>query len=215
MPPLPVAPNTLKIEIGGGTYDCDWYNIFYAQWSGSTPSVGTLTTYITDYLAPATDTAYGAEMSTNSAVKSYKVTDISSETGSVATGTDSTAGVRTGEIPPGSACVVATKEILRRYRGGHPRFYLPWGTAGTYESGSAKFWDPGFITDCQSKLDAMMSAICPGFIGESETQVTNIVNVSYLTGGARRETPQIDVVESYVVRQRVCSQRRRLGKLLG
>jgi hypothetical protein len=104
-------------------------------------------------------------------------------------------------------------EINRRYRGGHPRKYLPFGTAGTYASASSKFWDSGFIDDVQTKMAAFLSAV--GGRTEGSTNFNDVVNVSYYTGGALRVTPVVDAVTSLAVRTRICSQRRRLGKIDG
>lgn len=213
MPPLPSPGNVVKVLTQGKLYDAEWLNIWYVGWSGATPDSGTLESYLTTAWKPEWDTIFGAQASTESTTDLYTAIDLSSDTGAEASASDSQEGSRTGDVAPGSACVVASLEINRRYRGGHPRKYLPFGTAGTYASASSKFWDSGFIDSVQTDLAAFISAV--GGRTEGSTNFTEVVSVSYYTGGALRVTPVVDAVTSVAVRTRICSQRRRLGKVDG
>jgi hypothetical protein len=117
-------------------------------------------------------------------------------------------------------CVLVNFLITRRYRGGKPRWYLPWGGGGDLTS--RQEWTAGFITNVTSAI----SAIRTGFIGASSgsTSVSNQVNVSYYSGFTAvenpithrwrnvptlRATPAVGVIESYSVAGLVSSQRRR------
>ncbi len=212
MPPLPVVPQVIKLEMLGTYHDTNWVNIFHVQYSGSAPSSSDLGSYLTAIQA-AVVTAYDAEMSVDNELTGLKATDLTSSTGATAEHSVSSFGARTGDFNPANVAVCASLTILRRYRGGHPRKYLSWGTAGTFASGSTKNWDTGFVADCQAKLVTMLA----GLIGITEggtTFATN-VSVSYRNAGAVRVTAVIDPVVGVFVRDRVCSQRRRLGKVGG
>jgi hypothetical protein len=209
------VPNVLKLVVSGTLLDASWKNIFHMSWTGATPSSPALLYYLTNYVDTAIGDAYEAEMSTVGTVTNYEVTDLTSDLGASASLDVSHAGLREGAWPPASACVLASLEIARRYRGGHPRIYLPWGTAGTYETGSTKFWDNAFITACNTQFADMIDAMLPGPVGTWTYSVNDLVNVSYYSGGARRTDAVVDQVLSGVVRNRVCSQRRRLGKTGG
>jgi hypothetical protein len=212
MPPLPVVPQVCKIEILGTYHDTAWVNIFHVAYSGSAPSSSDLQNYLTSASGPV-DTAYAAEMSVDNEVTGMRGTDLTSSTGAVAAITLTTAGARSGDFNPANVAVCASLEILRRYRGGHPRKYFSWGTSGTFASGSTKDWDSGFVNDCQAKLNAMLSGIVG--ITEGGTTWNQVVNVSYRSGGVVRATAVVDPVVGSIVRTRVCSQRRRLGKVGG
>lgn len=212
MPPLPNVPQVCKIEVGGTYHDTEWFNIWYVNYSGSAPSSSDLLNYLGD-LESVVEGAYSPEMSVDNEITSIKGTDLTTDTGAVASHTLSTFGVRTGDFVPANVCMVASMEILRRYRGGHPRKYLPWGTAGTYATGSTKDWDSGFVTDCQAKLDGLLTGF--GAITHGGTTWNSAVNVSYYTGGAVRGVAQVDVIQGGIIRPRICSQRRRLGKVGG
>lgn len=212
MPPLPVVPQVCKLAIEGTYHDTAWVNIWYVHYTGTAPSESNLTAYLAA-ISSAVQTNYEAQMSVDNEVTGFKITDLTSDVGAVATQSMSWFGARTGDFVPASVAVCASQTIVRRYRGGHPRKYLPWGTAGTYASGSTKDWDSTFVSDCNSAL----AAILAGLIGVTEGGTTwdAVVNVSYRSGGAVRATAVIDTVLQMTTRVRICSQRRRLGKVGG
>lgn len=212
MPPLPVVPQVCKLVAGGIYHDTTWLNIYHVHYTGSAPSSSNINSYLTA-IQSAFSTAYGAEMSVDNELNSLEATDLTSDLGANGNISFSTFGVRTGDFQPANVAFVISQEIARRYRGGHPRKYLPWGTSGTLASGSTKFWDPGFVTDCASKFNTMLGAIVG--ITEGGTTWDTVVNVSYRTAGAVRATAVVDPITGIVARERVCSQRRRLGKTGG
>jgi len=213
MPPLPAVPNVLKLIIGGTYHDAKWLNIYHTQYSGGPPGASDINNYLSSLLTNAIP-KYADEMSVDNEVTSLEGIDLNSSTGATDAISASVFGVRTGDFLPANCAMVASLEITRRYRGGHPRKYLPWGTAGTLASGSTIDWDSGFISDCFTKLDSIMFSDMIGFTSGS-TNWLNPVNVSYVSGGARRVTPVVDTIESVIIRPRICSQRRRLGKVGG
>lgn len=219
MPPLPVVPNVIKIISSSIMIDSPSENIFHVSWSGATPNAASLLAYLTDVYAPAWDTMFGAEAPSSAATVQHEALDLTSDTGASAVLADTTGGGRTGDFAPASAAVLASWEINRRYRGGHPRTYFPFGTAGTYEGDSSRNWSSAFIADCQTKIAAFMAAIQGHDI--SGTEYSAMVNVSYYDRVItplppyRRITPQVDTITSVIVRTRICTQRRRLGKVGG
>jgi len=217
MPPLPVVPGVVKLILSSSRSDSDIINILHIGYTGGPPSAANLTTYLTSYVAPAAETLFNAQGSTDLVGKTIEAIDLSSSSGAEASVAFSSTGVRTGDFAPASAAVVVSWTISRRYRGGHPRSYFPFGTAGTYESGSSKLWDSGFISAVQTGIAAFILGISTITIGS--TSFNDLVNVSYVdknlnpTPPYRRTTPVVDVITGGVAKQRICSQRRRLGKL--
>lgn len=219
MPPLPVVPNVIKIISSSIMIDSPSENIFHMSWSGSTPSAAGLLAWLTDVYAPAWDTMFAAEAPSSAATVQHEALDLTSNTGASAVFPDTTAGGRTGDFAPASAAVLVSWEINRRYRGGHPRTYFPFGTAGTYEGSSARNWSAAFTDDVQTKINAFLAAIQGHDI--SGTEYAALVNVSYYDRVItplppyRRITPVVDTITSGIVRTRICTQRRRLGKVGG
>lgn len=202
----------MKLNISGVYHDAHWLNIYYVNYSGSAPSAANITGYL-NTIDTYISAAYGNEMSVDNEVTEYEGTDLASSTGATAAKVVSHFGVRTGDFQPANVAMVCSFEINRRYRGGHPRKYLPWGTSGTMATGSTIDWDSGFVFDCEAKMTAMIAGITG--ITEGSTTWNQVVNVSYRNAGAVRVTPVVDVVTSTVIRTRICSQRRRLGKVGG
>lgn len=212
MPPLPVVPQVCKLVVSGTYHDTQWVNIYHVQYSGSAPSSGDCHSYLST-IASVIGTAYAAEMSVDNEYTGLEITDLTSDTGATSSLAQSVFGARSGDFNPANVAVVISQHINRRYRGGHPRKYLSWGSSGTFASGSTKDWDSGFITDCEAKFTTMLA----GLIGVTEggtTWATN-VSVSYRSGGAVRATAVVDPIVGITMATRVCSQRRRLGKVGG
>lgn len=212
MPPLPDVPQVCKVIISGQYHDAKWINIWYSHYSGGAPSSADIVNYLTS-IGTNIAIAYGAEMSVDNEVTGMECIDLTSPTANSGSITLSTFGARTGDFTPASVALVASLEINRRYRGGHPRKYLPWGTAGTYATGSTTQWDSGFVADCQSHIDDILN----DFSGVTEGATTwdGTVNVSYRNAGAVRVTAVVDPILSAIIRPRICTQRRRLGRVGG
>lgn len=212
MPPLPVVPNVTKIEYSGTYHDAKWVNLYYVRFSGTSPSVTDMTGYVTD-VATQLNIGYTAEMSVDNEATGIIGTDLTTDTGARGSYDFSAFGARSGDFMPAGVAMVGSLEISRRYRGGHPRKYLPWGTAGTMASGSTIDWDSGFVADCQLKFTTLLNAIVG--ITYGGTTWDQVCNVSYYSGNALRAIPLVDNVASGQIRTRICSQRRRLGKVGG
>lgn len=219
MPALPAVPNVVKVIISTSRSDSNIENIVHVHYSGATPDSATLSTWLSTIVEPACATLYNDEGSTDLTGISIEAIDLSSSTGASASVTFTATGTRAGDFAPASASVISSWEIIRRYRGGHPRTYWPFGTAGTYAASSSKLWDPGFIADVTLKVDAWTALMTTATIGA--TVFDDLVNVSYIDKALnpvppyRRAVPVVDTIVSHVEKQRICSQRRRLGKLLG
>jgi hypothetical protein len=210
MPPLPVVPQVCKLIVSGTYHDSKWINLYYVHYSGGAPSSGDLSAYLT-HVDGAISGAYEQEMSVDNEITGYEITDLTSDTGNTYSTTASHFGTRSGDFVPSNVAMVCSFEINRRYRGGHPRKYLPWGTAGTYATGSTNQWDSGFVADCQTYMEGMVA----GLVGVTEGSTTfdQLVNVSYRTAHAVRADAVVDPVVAVVIRSRICTQRRRLGKI--
>lgn len=212
MPALPVVPQVCKVVISGTYHDARWNNLWYVRYSGGAPSSSDIENYLTS-IATTITPYYASEMSVDNEITGYDGIDLTSDTANSGSIVQSAFGARSGDFMPASVAMVASLEINRRYRGGHPRKYLPWGTAGTMASGSTIDWDSGFVTSCQSALGNILE----DFIGvtEGSTSWDTVVNVSYRTGDAVRATAVVDPITSGIIRPRICTQRRRLGRVGG
>jgi hypothetical protein len=151
------------------------------------------------------------------------LTDLTSST--AAQGSDSTpvAGTITSEPVPANCCVLESMQVARRYRGGHPRNYWPFGAAT--DMTDEQLWGATFASNVQAGLVSYNGAITTAIDVFGGT--TTPVAVSYYegftpftgpTGRVRnistvRATPVVDPIVTIQVRRGIGSQRRRLLKL--
>jgi hypothetical protein len=217
MPPLPSPGQVVKLVMSWQNNDVSAENIFHFSYTGSgTLSLGELETFADDtsmgpnFLAPWVGASVDTVMLTG-----RFFTDLSSDTGVTYGDTPSFTGTNTGEALPASTAVCVSHEIARRYRGGHPRTYMMVGSAGDFVDFSNKNWQTAFLANIQAGWNTWQSAF-PKTLG---ARTWNPCNVSYYetVGGVRtiRATPLVDPIISQIARVRMCTQRRRLGKVGG
>lgn len=223
MPPLPAVPNVIRVRLlstiqGKENQGLRWF----LGYSGSNPTVAALTSFSTTL-----ETALSDNLPDITSVKNtYTETimeDLSSDTGAVYSNEISIAGLDSGDpLPPGTA-MVASYEISRRYRGGHPRSYWPLGTAS--DMVDAPTWDPAFVTSCEAALISILGSL--NGVSSGGCTISNQVNVSLYSGFTSvenplthryrnvpsfRGSPVVDPVESVICRSYIGSIRRRRPK---
>lgn len=203
---LPPVANTMKVvqnwHIGS---NLKAENIFHFGYTGGTPTAADLAGFAAAIQA---ESVSDWKTNTHSSVSIGLVTcvDIASNTGAQGTAGTVTAGTLTGNFLGASICVVMSHKIALRYRGGHPRSYLPIGSSSS-ASGNGT-WGTGitssFNTDFQNWV-TNNEALTQGAI-----TLTGFKAVSYFSGNALRVTPQVFAIQQSVAQARMGSQRRRL-----
>lgn len=211
MPALPSPGKVIKTAIQMAIGDKIVENIKYWGYSSANPTVSIL-----GELGALIWTQYKNNvlfnMSNQVSLSAIQLEDLSSATGATAEYVGSAAvGPDTDEILPTNVALVISQEIARRYRGGHSRIYLPGYTTRYFVVPNQ--WDSTIVTDAAEGFGVFTFNVVNGSI--SGLTQTGDVNVSYYTDHALRVTPVVDPITSYVARVRVCSQRRRLGKIGG
>jgi hypothetical protein len=155
----------------------------------------------------------------NHSLFAVQITDLTSLTGAQSLTTVSKAGTNAGSSVPLGAAAIVKFRIARRYRGGHPRFYLVGVAATSLQTQST--WTTAFQSSLATGFGAFITAseaTPPVSIG-----ALTHVNVSYFFGFTNktfpsmrihpvptlRGTPLVDPVVSYSANPIVGSQRRR------
>jgi hypothetical protein len=185
MPALPPVPATLRIdtEFAVGTDALVIARSFWA-YSGSAPNSTTC-------LALATTIhGYGAAefppvMDSNVALNATRVTDLASPSGGDATYTAFHAGTRGSSLLPGGTTFLVNYKLGRKYRGGKPRNYFPFGTAADLTSPQA--WSGSLVSAVQSAVGTWAATVAATASGG--TTITQQVNVSYYSGFTPFTTP--------------------------
>lgn len=221
MPALPDVAKVVKVAlIWSDGQNTDIVTRFYIRYSGSAGTAEALSSFCTD-VKGAWDTQFTA--STNEAITLGRVhaIDLSSSTGAEGDWLGGVPG--TGTDPPNALDVafVVSYEIARRYRGGHPRAYLPILQSTSLDG--PQRWLDAEVTAVHGGIVAFFAAVVAA--GWSGAGTLEHVNVSYFegftvvtnptTGRARnvpnvRAVPLVDPVTGYVARSHVGTQRRRL-----
>jgi hypothetical protein len=209
VPPLPSPGKVIKMTLGGSVEDSNFENIFHIQYAGSAPTSTQLDS-LQAALSDAYSYIYSHNGSTSLTLTSVKLVDLSSDLGAEYETTFSVAGTVDGTVNPANVATVVSWEILRRYRGGHPRIYLMTGSSDTFATGSTRTWQPSYIANVQNDCISYLSAVAAASIAGFSPFVP--VSVSYYSGKELRDTPVVDAIQTAVSRTRVCSQRRRTGK---
>lgn len=190
---------------------------FYVSYASTAPTAAQLNTF-----AGSVRSAWGTNLaslaSTNESLTGVIATDLSS--GGLS-GSDSTtvAGTRAGTEAPVQSCVVIKFLIARRYRGGKPKIFLPFGVQA--DQADVAHWSGAFVTAVATGWGNFVTAVqAAGWTGSG---ALNVVNVSYYQGfttvtrlplRARnvptlRGTPLVDTVTAFNVNSLMGSQRRR------
>jgi hypothetical protein len=218
MPALPSVPKVIRFDLRQSYQgNVGIRNRLFISYSG-TLSNADLTT-----LCNTVATSYGTNIKPLQNVQHSLIgvdgTDLTSSSAAQVVTTQSQVGtVNVGNVPDAVAAIIKFK-IARRYRGGHPRFYLTGRDISQFSVTDT--FTAGFISSLASGFQAWITAIetaPPAAVG---TLVH--VNVSYFLGFTNktfpsgrvhpvptlRGTPVVDTVLSYSVNPKPGSQRRR------
>lgn len=201
MPPMPAVEGVIKLEVSGVTGLTTWANIYHMGQAGGPWTYSELSDLFTA-IQPSLEYFYTQNQGVAQTVTLVKMTDLTSDTGAVFEFSADWTGTRSGISAQASACVLLSYQISRRYRGGHPRTYLPMGSAALQNNPSA--WDETFIENVLSTFNEFSEA-CTAHSAEA-----SLGCVSYYSGGALRATPIFEVFTGTTVDSGIKSQRRRL-----
>lgn len=220
MPALPDAPGVLKVALSGTINATNpWLSRFFVHYTGTAPSTSQLATFnaavASAYSSDIVSLATGAVELTQ-----IETIDLTSPTSAVAVTAETISGSRSGTSIPAAAAMVTSYEISRRYRGGHPRGYWPWGVTGDITSDVV--WAAAFVSASHTGITNLMTAVVAA--GWTGAGTLTQVNVSYyegfsvvtnpITHRARnvptlRGAPVVDAITSIVARSSIGTQRRR------
>ena len=218
MPPLPNVSKVVRFDLlqsfGGNARIIDR---IFLRYSGALSNTDLQTVLAT--MSAAWNANMAGQMSTNHTLTGIRGTDLTSNLGAQALNTTAHAGTQAGtDLPAGTALVIEFK-IGRRFRGGHPRFYLCSQQAGRLAT--PKTWTAGIISGVATQFAAFIAACVlgpPAAVGTLTHTTVHYFSgftVSAPAGHRARNIPTVlanptfDDVLSYAVNPIVASQRRR------
>jgi hypothetical protein len=222
MPALPFVDHVLKAQLqwsdASGT---TIYNTLFFRYSGGPPDASEALTLASDIYTAAEGLLGLANPDVQ--LTGCRVTDLSADDTGDALHTATNSGTNTGEVLPASTSLLINFSIGRRYRGGKPRNYFPFGSWSNLNGPRA--WGTSFVTNAGTDWSTFAGAVLGATAGS--TTITAHVNVSYYSGSTgsivdggtrgkttpiRRITPAVDDIIGFAVAPRVATQRRRLGR---
>ena len=218
--PLPDVPNVLKVtlqhEVGS---DVNARSRFFVSYTGSAPTDAECAT-VASSIRAAWATDVKAQVAQVTTLIETTVQDLTTPSSGI--GSDTTHVVGTGDATdmPGGLAVVLSPVIGRRYRGGHPRVYLPYLTPGNLST--PQTWNPTQLGDLLSAWLTFISAVLLETWSGGATSAC--VNISYFEGftnftypsGRVKAIPKLrvagpitDIVSTWKANPAPASQRRR------
>lgn len=219
MTPLPSPGSVIRVRLfWASTATNEFGSRFFIRYSGGPPNASDLNTFCTNI-----STYYGSDLAQycNNSISLVNVeaVDLSSDSGAEGLWTGNIEGTRGTASLPEDVCVLVNFRILRRYRGGKPKLYLPPGVDGDLENESS--WNGSYISDVSTAWGTFMASILADTFGSFDP-VDN-VNISFYesfmpfkepSGRYRnipqqRVTPLVDSITGHSVRAEIASQRRR------
>lgn len=194
------------------------------RWTGTAPSATALATLAHKLYTALVTAGIAGAMHESRNFTGVQLEDLTSTTGATGSFNGTTPGTLTGGGLPNEVCFVCSYEIPRRYRGGHPRTYLPFGEEEKLTTPT--MWTPAAVLAWTTLLNTAYAA----FTGESSAGCTIgaqcvpsyydgfTVVISPTTGRARnipklRTTPVVTDVTDLIGRDYIGSFRRRRPKV--
>lgn len=221
-PPLPPVTDVLKAtliwDVGS---DLNVQCVTHWEYSGGPPTGADCTT-LAGLIRSSMNTNGTTLLNNSFFFSGVDVLDLNSSSGASGIHISNFAGTRSGVDLTGGTAVLVNHAISRRYRGGKPKSFLPWGVAGDLLT--PQTWTTGLV----SAADTAWANFVTGVIGSvgGSTTIASHVNVSYFQGFTnvpygsptkyrrvptlRSGGPVVDVITSSSINNRPSSQRRRL-----
>jgi hypothetical protein len=211
MPPLPnvnkVIRATLLWTIGSNVNALS--HLFYS-YTGGPPTAGDCAA-----IAGIIDGNFNAAMLSffhvNNGLRGVVVLDLNSDTGAEGQTSTLRAGTRAGTAVAAGTAVVTQEHIARRYRGGHPRTYVPALTAD--DLFTTQEWAPaaldGFLVSWRAFVNNNAGASGGTTALSAHVAVSYISKVVNPVPPYHRPVPLVDPVTSITALASPGSQRRR------
>lgn len=210
MPALPAVPYCVEMAVHFTNDTRPGVNLWHVRYTGTAPD-GTALTALDTALSTAWGSIYRAYAGDWLTLNDVTYTDLASSGGARVIIPYGGSGLLSGNALPVSSAVVVSEQNSLRYRGGHPRIYLPAGLQADTTDGY--LWATGLLDNLQIGTDLLVAAIPVGPV--SGCTFAALTTVSRTSGGATRVPPITSDVLALAFQERICSQRRRLGKLSG
>ena len=203
---LPPVPSVMRFAVSGTNQGQKWVNIFHSKYSNVPADAATV-----NAICQAVHTAYVNAFTTLWSSSTILITvdgqDLASRTAATGTFSLTHPGVQTTIPMALQVALCISWSISDRYRGGHPRTYLP-GIDGTFVTGGRLLTTAGHTAYLNAAAGFLtnMNAMTAG--GSS----WQMCCVRYFSQHQLLANPLVRTITGQSVHGRIDTQRRRLGK---
>jgi len=204
---LPLVPSVARFAVSGTNQNQKWVNVFHSQYSnvpGDTPTMNAICQAVhTAYL-----NAFTSLWAPDCILNTVDGQDLASRTGAVGTFSLAHPGSGTGVVElPVQVALCLSWTITDRYRGGHPRTYLPGINGGFVQGG--RLLTTGGHTNYLNAAAAFLTNMNAITAGASSWKMCC---VRYFSQHQLLANPLVRIIGGQSVHGRIDTQRRRLGK---
>lgn len=218
MPQIPV-PGVAQLVFSGTKSTQPWACVTHWKYDLSTaPWTQTNIQLLADTFSNLWGTVGAGDCSAATIMNSVTTTDLTSSAAVVGSNTTSHAGTHAGAELVTSAATVLSFRIPARYRGGHPRIYLPWGSAA--DMATEFSWGAAWVTKAANDWVSIVSQLrttLPTLGGNQVSHVAPTYTYTYAPNASgkkiiktRTALKQVYIVASYITNPTLGTQRRRL-----
>lgn len=185
MPALVDYPGVLKVRthftIGS---DINVVTGLHFTYTGTPPSNATCATIASNIYGNAVTTLQNM-MADGTNLVGVDVQDLTTPTSGFGEHLATTAGTRGTDVLPAGVAVLQNFPINRRYRGGKPRAYWPFGKASDLLNPST--WDTAFVAAAEAALGGYFVGIVAS--GSGGCTIVELVSISYYSGFTAVQNP--------------------------
>ena len=207
MSTIPFVPGLAHVIVKGSLVSTRWANVFHVLKANAQPWGDNELISLASGLRSAYVTNFGPVMVAASFIGDVTATDLGSDTGGTATQSGNTPGTGAGASLPANVATGVSWKINRRYRGGHPRTYLPGVPVGAISDPNT--FTGTHVTAVGNGANAFRTAIAAISVAGTSC---SLVCVGYRRQGVLLPVPLISQIQSGSCDTRPDSQRRRLGR---
>lgn len=202
------VPGVVKTVVEGNINGVPCNNVFYWLMDDLSGLDNAQATQVATGVHDAYSTSLGPWITSAYTLQQTTAEDLTSVSSGTGVHGASHAGSFGAQEIAASTATLVTHKIARRYRGGHPRTYLP--PFSGLALADPQHWTSANVNGLQTAWGAFVSAAVATTV--TGNTISQHVSVSFRSGNAPRAVPLIDPISSSIVETMVGTQRRRIGR---
>lgn len=213
MPALLPVPHVLRVRLAGSLSGVSpWNVLLHWNYSGTQPTSPQLNT-ISQSIAEAWNTHLAAVHHNTVSLSTVECVDLSAPDAAFGSALVNHAGLLTGTPLPAQVAACVSWKVNFRWRGGHPRSYLPAGT--TASTTNQRQWTTLAVQNFETAVNGFFGAVNAITTGAVTGRLCCVRRYSTTAQGQPPtvlDPPLVLDFVSFDVDSRIDTQRRRLGR---